>query len=135
MGRSIPNFAAPAGRCPERRALGTALLSLLAGFLAAGCSVQYVDEGGVRHVWGLAHVEIAPPADTATEVRAQQVTTYGLAFLRLPETRGLALGYSRNFSLEVFADTAGELTYSPADPVGYSYKGLGEIVEENGYDE
>ena len=104
---------------------------LLIGAFAPGCSVQYVDDAGVRHVWGLAHVEIRAPAEVAPEVRAQQVTTLGLAFLRVPETQGLSLGYTRNFSLEVFAETAGELAYSPAHPIGFSYKGLQEIIEEN----
>ena len=103
----------------------------LLGGLLAGCSYQYVDDAGVRHIWGLAHVAIKAPAEGTPDVRAQQVTTFGLAFLRVPETQGLSLGYTRNFSLEVFADTAGELAYSPSHPIGFSYKGFKEIIKEN----
>ena len=61
-------------------------------FLHAGCSYQYVDEHGTRHVWGLVHTTHRDIPDARSDVIVQQVSTLGIAILRLPQERGLSIG-------------------------------------------
>jgi len=103
--------------------------------LQTGCSYQYVDDDNVRHVWGLVHLESKEVAAGRSDVNAQQVTTLGMAILRLPESSGISLGYSRNFSLVVNRESvAGQLSYGPANPVNFAYRDYSQLVREN-YDQ
>ncbi len=89
------------------------------GALSA-CAYQYVDEGGFRHVIGFAHV-ITQHVEGNKEIGIQQVSTFGLSILRLPEAGGISIGYSRNFSIEVFADTAAIVSLDQKDVRTFAY--------------
>ena len=79
--------------------------------MLSGCAVQFRDGSGTTHIIGLAHVEVRGTTSGRSEVIAQQVSTIGAALLFLPEHSGIALGYSRNFTLEINStDGAGELS-------------------------
>ena len=62
---------------------------------------------------------------------AQQVTTLGVAILRVPEQQGLSIGYTRNFSLQVNkASTAGELSYDQGNPIDFAYRDFDAIRKD-----
>ena len=106
--------------------------TILLALVASGCSYQYVDDRGNRHVIGLAHVVTRDPGPGTSDVVAQQVTTIGAAILYVPETVGLSLGYTRNFILQVNdVDTAGELSFNVDNPSSYTYKDFRTILGEH----
>ena len=134
------NWAGPSGgaRLPRREITRAGILRIrnfipviAAALLTAGCSVQYVDDTGVRHYWGLNHVQVKAVGAGRTDVSAQQVTTFGVALIRVPEQMGFSLGYARNFTLQVFTDTAGELTFDRGNPINFAYKDFDAIWEEH----
>jgi len=109
---------------------GIALILLLLSLLSEGCSLQYVDDHGARHIVGLTHTIIKEARAARSDVVAQQVSTIGLSFLRLPEHSGVALGYAKNFSVQVnSADEAGELTFSASNPTDFTFAGMQKIME------
>lgn len=112
---------------PLRRAHAVWLLGL--GLLVAGCAVQYRGADGRRHVVGLVHVSTREIADDRAEIVAQEVATIGAAFLFLPEHAGIAVGYTRNFSIQV-NDRAGvgELSIPMSDPTAVRFRSLREVV-------
>jgi hypothetical protein len=102
----------------------------LAG-LSTGCSLQYIDDAGIRHVWGLAHIESKETQAGQSDVVAQQVMTVGVAFLHMPEQQGLSIGYTRNFSLLVNRESmAGKLSYAPMNPIDFVYQDYSQILNQ-----
>lgn len=91
----------------------------------SGCSIQYMDQQGARHTWGLTHTTVREARRDHSEVVAQQVSTVGLAILRVPEQAGFSLGYTRNFSIQISSPVeGGEISFSPGDPTDFQYKDL-----------
>ena len=106
--------------------------TIFLALVASGCSYQYVDDRGNRHVIGLAHVVTHDPGPDTSDVVAQQVSTIGAAILYVPETVGVSLGYTRNFILQVNdVDTAGELSFNVDNPSSYTYKDFRAILREH----
>ena len=101
-------------------------------FLLSGCSYQYVDKKTqARHVIGFAHIVSKEVKEEDKEVIMQQVTTLGASFLNLPERSGLSLGYTRNFTVQVFKDDiAGEVSVDLNNPSDMTYKGIKTIIRE-----
>lgn len=115
----------------SRYAGSTLVLVPIAAVLSlSGCAYQYVDAVGTRHIWGITHTKIRSNTTMSSEARAQQTTTFGLAILNLPEESGAALGYHRNFSLEVYGDSVGEITVPFARPMEFEHRHAKESVYE-----
>ncbi len=96
------------------------MLWLCGHSVLSACAYQYVDEAGFRHVIGFAHV-ITQQVEGNKEIGIQQVSTFGLSILRLPEAGGISIGYARNFSIEVFADTAAIVSLDQRDVRTFAY--------------
>ena len=108
--------------CRGAVVIAAAVLSL---FAASGCAIQYVDAQGARHVVGLAHVVMHEQPSAQGSAYLQQVTTVGIALLRVPEHKGVSVGYTRNFSLSIFdPDAAGLVTIDLFHPQDFSYRSL-----------
>ena len=100
-------------------------------FIQMGCSYQFIDDRGARHVIGLAHIVTQESHERGTDVIAHQVTTLGIAVMRIPENQGFSIGYTRDFSLQVLSgNTAGEIAFNPNDPSEYTYTPFQTILEE-----
>lgn len=99
--------------------------------IASGCSYQYVDTYGTRHVWGLVHMESRDIEKEKSDVHVQQVSTMGFAVLRLPEQSGVSLGYTRNFSIQVDDNVAGEISLNLRKPTEIAYKDFDTLWKEN----
>ena len=98
--------------------------------LVAGCSLQYIDEGGSRHIIGLSHTIIKDSRTDRSEVVAQEVLTIGLAVLRLPEHSGASVGHTKNFTVHVSSrDEAGELALPFAHPTDFRFSDFHSIKE------
>lgn len=98
--------------------------------LVGGCSLQYMDEGGSRHVIGLSHTIIKDSRADRSEVVAQEVLTIGLAVLRLPEHSGVSVGYTKNFTVHVSSrDEAGELSLPFANPTDFRFSDFHSVKE------
>lgn len=70
------------------------LMLLVPGIVLPGCAVDYVDEQGVRHIVGLASVEIPPPANAGqTCLRGSTVTAFGVVAYDHGAGGGLGVGY------------------------------------------
>jgi hypothetical protein len=106
-----------------------AMIAIVAS-LATGCSYQYVDDRGNRHVIGLVHMVTPEPGPYTSDVVAQQVTTIGAAILYVPETTGVSIGYTRNFVLRVGDNTAGEIAFDVENPSNFTYKDYNSIMGE-----
>jgi hypothetical protein len=124
--RLYQNSRAP----PFQRVRALVFAVSLAG-LSTGCSLQYIDDAGIRHVWGLAHIESKETQAGQSDVVAQQVMTVGVAFLHMPEQQGLSIGYTRNFSLLVNRESmAGKLSYAPMNPIDFVYQDYSQILNQ-----
>ena len=107
------------------------ILILIFFILLSGCSIQYIDKQGARHIWGLTHTTIREARKDHSEVVAQQVSTIGVAILKLPEQTGFSLGYTRNFSIQISSSIeGGEISFSPDNPTDFQYKNLPTLIGE-----
>jgi len=105
--------------------------ALALGVFLTGCAIQYRDGDGARHVVGFAHVVVREATTSRSQVVAQQVSTVGAAVLLLPEHSGIALGYTRNFSIQVSSpDEAGELSIPLSAPQRFGFKDFDGIQRE-----
>ena len=119
-------------RLKFRTCAGIACRTLAVGLLLASssCAYQYVDDQGVRHVVGLSHVQTKPLGDTSLEGTVSQVSVLGLSVLRLPETTGAAVGYTRNFSVEIFSDNAaGVFDLDTREPTTFQFHRINQCKE------
>ena len=96
----------------------------------SGCSYQYIDGYGTRHVWGFVHVTNRQIPDDKANVMAQQVSTLGVAFLRQSREAGISIGYTRNFEFLVADDTAGQLVLNLIHPSQSQYKNVCTLIAE-----
>ncbi|MBW2739638.1 MAG: hypothetical protein JRE64_12500 [Deltaproteobacteria bacterium] len=115
--------------------IGLSISTVSLCMLLSGCSIQYIDNHGARHIWGLTHTTIRETRRDHSEVVAQQVSTVGLAIIKVPEQTGFSLGYTRNFSIQISSTIeGGEISFSPENPTDFQYKDLrtwiGELENE-----
>lgn len=114
----------------SRRIQSVAIGVMLAASVT-GCSFQYIDRHGARHIWGLTHTVIREAREDRSEVVAQQVSTVGAAVLLVPEHSGVSLGYTRNFSIRISSrDEAGEISFSLDEPTSFAFKDFDTIRKE-----
>lgn len=66
-----------------------------------GCSYQYVDEEGNKHIVGLVKIVIPNSHHDDCKRNAVSVTSVGLAATQLPSHSGLSIGYSRNETVAI----------------------------------
>lgn len=96
----------------------------------AGCSFQYIDKEGSRHVIGLSHTIMKEARADRSEVVAQEVLTIGMSVLKLPEHSGVSIGYTKNFTIQVSSmDEAGELSFSVPNPTVFRFSDFRNIKE------
>lgn len=114
------------GKCPYFSYFSSRCFGLVVCLsLLSACALQYVDEHGARHIWGLAHTVVKETREARSEVVAQQVSAIGISILRLPEYAGFSVGYTRNFSIHISsAIEGGEISFSPDDPTDFQYQNL-----------
>jgi len=107
------------------------LLNISTLCFVSGCSFQYIDKYGAKHVVGLSHVVTKELGTKQEIVLIQQVTSIGVALLKVPEQQGVSVGYTRNFSVNVYdKEMAGLMKIELDDPANIQYQGLSEIKEE-----
>ena len=117
--------------CVRLRSAFAGSLALLSSLGLCGCAYQYIDEHGARHAIGLNHVVTQASAAGTSEVVMQQVTTLGVAVLRVPEQQGFSIGYTRNFSVNVYEENiAGAVDIDLSDPADLSYRDTSMILKD-----
>ncbi|WP_022663635.1 hypothetical protein [Desulfospira joergensenii] len=100
-------------------------------FLLSGCAYQYTDGNGARHIIGFAHVIQKETKEQKKEMLVQQVSVIGVSILMLPEHSGVAVGYTKNFSIEILKDdVSGELSIDTDNPSSFKYKDINSILKE-----
>lgn len=95
-----------------------AILSGALASLAGGCAVQYLDEDGAYHVYGLAHVVLknaAPPEDS--KALLVKVQTLGFSVQQAPTGSGLVLGWDSRSWIELL-DPDVAVSFSSLDEDG-----------------
>ena len=93
--------------------------------------LKYTDNAGIRHVWGLAHIQSKETKAGQSDVVAQQVLTFDVAILRVPEQQGLSIGYTQNFSLLVNRkNAAGKITYAASNPIDFTYHDYSQLLNQ-----
>lgn len=81
---------------PVRSGRVRLFLGLCVGMTLSGCAVDYVDDQGVRHIIGLAAVEIPPLAPFGQAcVQSGLVSTAGVLLYSHEGGSGVGLGYVR----------------------------------------
>ena len=75
--------------------VASVLMSIL--FLS-GCSYNYIDDNGTRHIFGLVNIKLEP---TSNEIYAGEIIdlrTFGISINKHDEGGSISIGYSRDIS-------------------------------------
>lgn len=87
-----------------------------------GYAHKYKDNDGNRHYWGVGHLISPDLIPERSDLVMHQVSTVGVALIRLPQKVGFSVGYTRDMDIQIKDNVAGQFSLSPNNPSDIIFK-------------